>query len=327
MKIHGEFYATKRKAKPFELLMNGQKTFDGGYARVSHLTPFSVLKATCCQSTNELLSDLEKRTKKGLPTPVGLPAVLANHGQSMEDGEGMKYHLWEIERLFEPHDELEIRKARISGRSVLATMKPSYASQVARLTPKVFNELVEDLRLAQEPLRGIFPSWDACKEVALALSLKTSGELKNTFLYLHDFVVHHRVSLDLLTQGNVMVNCFGYPCLSDPVCESYDSMGISADFPRAEGVDYCVLAMLPVSIQGLQVSLKPFCTEAICEASASSVLQALKEEGVQGEMSTWRSSAHVKHLTAPMQTAPVWDFPEVCEKLARGQYIKALSNQ
>ncbi|MCC5611004.1 hypothetical protein LC612_30705 [Nostoc sp. CHAB 5834] len=245
----------------------------------------------------------------------------------MEDGEGMKYHLWEIERLFEPQDELEIRKARISGRSVLSVLKPSYANQVARLTPKVFNELVEDLRLAQEPLRGIFPSWDACKEVALALALKTSGELKNTFLYLHDFVVHHRVSLDLLTQGNVMVNCFGYPCLSDPVCESYDSMGISADFPRTEGAEYCVLAMLPVSVRGVQVSLNPFCTGAICEESALNTLQALKEVGVQGEVVTWRATAHVKHLTTATQTAPIWEYPDVCEKLSRGQYIKALAIQ
>lgn len=319
MRLHGAFYALKPAAQHLENWLNGEQVFDGAYSRVVPLAPHSVLKATLCEPTNLLLKTLAKKrpTVRGSGS-LALPVVLESHGLAVRDDDGLDYTCWTLERLFSPDDYDGMRHARVYGRESLARFKPSYRGRYCHLHTDEVNKVQEQLT-KQQARWGHENGWEACAHIALAMSLQSTGELKETFLFLQKFVTTHKVALDLLTRGNLLVNLFGEVTLSDPVCESDESLQ-PREICRANQI--CLSAWVPAAMDGLNLSVMPMSTGPLSADMAAAKAAQMQHLGITPMTMSWGSPEHVAFLGEPPKTAKAWSYDNAVRRLRDQLYQK-----
>lgn len=314
MKIHGEFVQVGGKKSAWIDLLNQEEVYDGGYARVVPVNAGMVLKASCCPATKFLLDGLSRLNEK---TPSALPCVTNRMGLVAKDRMGVSYSGWLVERLFQPDQKVEQTKARALFRREFGRFKPQYLAATARLNTSDIGELQQIYALTQSKW-GTELNWKASREIALQMSLCTTGSLREAFLYLLDLVKKHKVPLDLTTKGNIMVNMFGHPCLSDPVAES-----IPEYEKDVAGAGLCIGALVPVAVQGITVELKPFSTLALAESEQAKTSEALRRLGLTPSAFEWGSWAHQAFIAKESMRAPIWQYPQAARRIKQDLYMAA----
>lgn len=318
MKIHSEFRPSAPRFSWITNALNGDAVWDGGFSRVYAHTPQTVIKATCCQATNLLLNELWRLTRQGKEVPHHLPAVSHSYGSVVTDTQNIKFCVWELERLFEANDSTGQRLARSLPRNKFVSAKPAYLRQLARLTPQGYADLHAALTQEQDYFGGE-GGFTTSKNIALAMSLRTEGELRKTFLFLHDFVSRHQMGLDLLGTGNLLVNMFGEACLSDAVWD-----GVSdATFGVSSADTYqgtCIGVEVPVSIEGFTVKLEPRATLALSEQELLRTTEQCGELGLTATQFNWGSSAQSEFLNRTVAPSTVWVHPQASRFLKENRY-------
>lgn len=319
MRLHGAFYALKPAAQPMVNLLNSDEVFDGAYSRVVPFAPHAVLKATICEPTNRLLSALAKRkpTARG-PRSLALPAVIESHGLAARDDDGLEYTCWTLERLFSPYDHEGMRHARVCGRETLTRFKPSYQERYCHLHTEEVSK-VQDKLAKQQAIWGHENGWEACAHIALAMSLQSTGELKDTFLFLQKFVTTHKVALDLLTRGNLLVNLFGEVTLSDPVCESDEHLQPNG---VCQANQICLSAWVPAAIDGLNLSVMPMSTGPLSAEIATAKAAQMQHLGLKPISMNWGSPEHVAFLGEAPKQAKAWSYNNAVRRLRDQLYQK-----
>lgn len=320
MQLHSAFSAIKKSASGIARQLNEPNYRDGAYARVGGLRESQVLKATMCDATNALFARLLTFAKKGLPIPEALPAIFRSHGKLVRDDDKLEYNVWTVERLFRPDEVVQMRRSRISLLSFYDKVKPGYLQPSTRLPAGELTELTAALENEQRSCTAP-NSWEGSAHIALAMSLKTEGELRKAFRFLFEFVDDEQVQLDLLTQGNVMLNMFGRPCLSDPVCP------IDPDGPVSQIEEsICLAAVVPTKVKGLDgVTIEAVSTLPMGEAKRLNVKAELQKLGITSQDIIWGSAAHRKFLAQPLLLKQVWDYPDVAKNLRAGNYKGLIS--
>ena len=315
MRLHGEFEALRPSAKHLEKAMNANRVFDGAYARVVPLTDFSVLKATSCSATNLLF---EKLVRAKSNTPLNLPAVVRNYGPVLKDDIGQIHNVWEVERLFPPLDTDGMRIARIKGKGALSELKPAYASQWARLTVNYLEDLQDALR-AEQARYGDESDWQASAQIATSMSIMTTGTLSTTFRFLANFVQENRVSLDLLGAGNILLNLFGEPCLSDAVWVNPLSPQRVASPTR---VETCFGALVPEQVNGNRMVMRPRVSYPIAPEHAKAWLSRAQGLGLRPTALQWASAELIDFLGQAEQIASIHSLSEVAANLRANRYTE-----
>lgn len=319
MRLHGTFYALRPAAQPLVDMLNAEEVYDGAYSRVVPFAPHAVLKATICEPTNLLLRTLARR-KKFCRTQahLALPAVLDSHGVVARDDDGLDYTGWTLERLFEPGDHEGMRHARVAGREALTRVKPMYRGRYCQRISNQVDKLRDALSKHQKTW-GHENGWEACAHIALSMSLQTEGDLKATFLFLQKFVTTHKVALDLLTRGNIMVNFFGELTLSDPVCEHDETQQPA---PACSTKLVCLSAWVPASMDGLNISVLPMSTEPLSIEAVSARAAEMEHLGLQPVSMEWGSPEHVAFLEEGPKQTKVWAFENAIRRMRENHYIQ-----
>lgn len=330
MQLHSEFRALTRSKEGLARMLNLPNPKDGAYARVVPQDHATVLKATSCPATNLLFSELLKLAKSGPGTPQALPAVFKDHGLCMEDHDGVRYHVWEVERLFEPDDLDAMQLARVLGRARLTRAKPSNRTRTLRGA----DSLLEPLRnaVAQEQSRvPPQPTWDEHAQVAAALAVRTEGALHDAFVFLETFVREHRIELDLLTRGNILVDMFGQPVFSDPVCPAYGSESTrvpDVDLEATSAERECLVVEVPMELlPGLQVALRYRSTFAAPAAVLDQVAQECNELSLAYLRTGIADPQRLALERAPPRFVSVWSVPDVARRLREDRYVRLLQLQ
>lgn len=295
--------------------LNQENVFDGAYSRVVALDEGRVLKASCCPVTQKLLSELAKVQAR---QELALPGVVQRLGVIATDTDNMRYHAWVLERLFTAQDKDAQRLCRVLFRKEFGSIKAAYQQKLAQTTQSKLQELTQNFASVQK-CWGQEGNWRASREIALHMTLCTSGVFQATFAFLLDFIERHEVSLDLLTQGNILVNMFGQACLADPVCERDDSL--TKPLPD-QGL--CVTVMVPVAVNGFEVQLEPKSTLPMSAPERQVIVQALQEQGVRAQEVVWGSPAHSQFMRQGSLRKRVWEFPGVAKKLQENAYMQVL---
>jgi len=318
MRLHGTFYPLKPAARQLVEALNADVAFDGAYSRVVETSAYTVLKVTNCEPTNLLLRALKSRANK---TELALPAVISSHGLIATDGT-FKYTGWTLERLFSVDDSNSMRQARAAGRRTLAQIKPDYAQRYTAQSQ-------QQLHYVQSWLKEFQVRWGhensahSCMHIALAMSLKTEGALKETFMYLHNFVKKHRAGLDMLTRGNILANMFGELVLSDPVCagdESLPAQDNQESCCNSAVTAYCLAAMRPVRCVGLQVYVAPSSTLPLEKDALESRRWVMGEMGLEPVLLRWGSAEHLAFLGQPTKVEDIWGYPQAAKRVSLGDY-------
>lgn len=313
MRIHSKFQPIGNRRSEWVELLNQDEVYDGGSARVVPVNAGVVLKATSCAATNQFLKAITRVQKQ---RQLAFPCVLGSLGHIAIDQEGIRYHSWLLERLFLPSQVNDQLRARALFRHELSVYKPGYKNQRVNLATSELDELQGVYKLAQQRW-GTELNWKAAKEVALQMSLCTTGSLRDTFLFLLEFIQSNQVPLDLTTQGNIMVDMFGQPCLSDPVAESIQ------DYERdIVATGNCVVAMVPIAVCGITVELHPFSTLTLAEKDLTETASALARLGLSPAVCQWGSKKHRRFIQAGPLTAPVWEYPKAAKRICRDEYLE-----
>lgn len=317
MKLHSEFTAIGAAGKPYADLLNRDEVADGAFARVTPTGHEKVLKATLCVATNALFEQLLALGQDRQPVPEALPCVLQKHGKVVKDRDGLAYTAWSVERLFAPEAEEAMRRARIAGKHLLAHFKPGYFYRSARLCAGGLAGLQEALRQEQHFCQSP-DTWKGCAEIALTMSLRTQGEMKATFLYLLEFITKRRVALDLLTQGNIMLNMFGEPCLSDPVCRD------ETDTPAAGLMaGTCVVAEVPSAVDGLRgLHMQPRSSLPLPQEASTALSREMQSLGLTPLMMRWGDPTHRAFMRKALAPRSLWSVPQAAKHLRDGRYEK-----
>lgn len=300
-----------------ELWENHDNVRDGGYARVALLDNNEVLKLTCCDATNRLFEWLLKHQHEY--QNLALPTISECYGQVAQDLDGFAYTGWRIERLFNLDDTLGRRNARVHAAKRFFAAKPAYRlKQSRRVSPDEYHNLVAALQ-DEQTLWAESAASNA--DLAFSMALRTTGGLRKAFLLLRDFVTQSDAELDLLTQGNILLNAFGEPCLGDPVCPLTEE-------PRSAGGkarrSLAVIARLPVKVLGLCVQMAPFSSHEMSPERAEARLKSLAKLSVKAKTCLYGSAEHTSHLKEAPQEAPVWQYPSVVQRLQENAYLSAL---
>lgn len=321
MRIHTEFSPLKRSAAWIAHVLNDEDINDGAFSRVGIGNHHEALKATTCTATNKLFEELLARKNRGQSIPEGLPAVFKKHGDVVRDEAGIVYTVWSVERLFAEVDIREMRRARVTSRHLYQGLKPGYVGR----TSKYSAADVAALKQALKQERASVPSpdtWQASADIALAMSLRTSGELQQTFRFLLEFAEKHQAGLDLLTQGNILLNMFGEPCLSDPVCR--DETGEQA--PALPG-GLCIACLVPTQVWGInELVLEPASTLPLDQDDLDAMEAALKQFGLQPTRLQWGSDRQKAFLAQPPVRQPLWSIPDVVRHLRSDSYQQLFTN-
>ncbi len=317
MKVHGEFTALTSKGTRYAELLNADDVRDGAFARVIVLSETEVLKATCCPATNLLFDELVALRERGVAVPECLPAVMARHGARMTDADGMTYRLWTVERLFAAGDLPGMRRARVLGKEQLSAFKPAYRQRLSRFiaadTSALMAALEEEQRYCTRP-----GTWQGCADIALAMGLRTEGPMRATFLFLNEFVTRHELELDLLTQGNILLDMFGRPCLSDPVAELCEPEPTSVLHPGT-----CLVARIPVSVSGVRMRMAPWSSLPMQPADRQELAEQLLQLGLTTQELEWNSEAHRRFMAQPAVDESIWALPDVAKHVRANAYQQA----
>lgn len=319
MRIHSDFKALKSSKKSLASKLNATECQDGSFARVVPLNTYTVLKATSCPATNLLFQELLNLHQSGKPVPAALPAVFKDHGICVADIENIRYRVWEVERLYRAQ-EGEMQLARTaSGRKVLAQYKPAYATRVSRLEAPVLESLEKALQQEQS-LLGTRTDWRACAQMASALAVRTTGVLREAFVFLEDFVWRHKVELDLLTRGNLLLDMFGQPVLCDPVCDNFE-VKEEEGAPVETTPRQCLVALAPVALErGFQVRLEYRSTFALGPQALELAEKAAHEAGLAPQILPWEDPRRLKLLRSAPCARPLWEYPHAARHLRQGTY-------
>jgi hypothetical protein len=319
MNLHSYFTATKPSKRGLAARLNQPEHQDGAYARVVVLDDYTVLKATSCPATNLLFEDLRALAKAGDPYPDALPAVFRDHGTCLTDSCGIPFRAWEVERLFRGGDADAMRRARINGRKSLAKLKPAYAKRVSRLEAPSMDALNQALRQEQSIL-GTRTGRQACTDLTGAMSVRTTGTLREGFLFLEEFVRRHELELDLLTQGNLLLDMFGQPVFSDPVSELFP-VGESLARAASPVELHCLVAETPVELlSGFQVKTAYRSTFGLGEEALELAQAACRAAGLRPTRLRWDDPLRTQMLRKPAQVRTLWSMPEAPQRLREGIY-------
>lgn len=322
MQLHGDLTATASAPAWLARQLNGVGVKDGAYARVVVTGPYEVVKLNTCKATERLLRALNNLRITERPVPAGLPAVLDKYGSCAVDSQGFTYQGWLLERLFEPNCLDEMKRARVTGKRVLSQLKPGYAKSFSRETNP---ELLADLNAALAEEQSLLPDvtlWTHCAQMALNMALRTEGALKETFLWLDSFIRRERVALDLLTQGNILVNMFGHPVLCDPVCAS-SGVAETREAHPDEGLS-CLVAYVPVVIDGVNVQVRALSTLALTDTELAPIREGLLKLGIQGTEVIFGSSAHRALISEKPTWRRLWNFANATQNIKEDRYRKVL---
>lgn len=321
MLIHGDLRAHGPDSQYLEDLFNSEGARDGGFARVVDYTAATVLKATCCPATNKLFYQLLQKRETGIPTPHNLPAIVDSLLGQLVDADGFVYEVWEVEKLFGCDFYKSAAEARATQKMRFAELKPAYRGTLARTTSNMLEPLNAALASAKAAL-GDNATWQSSAEIALAMALQTTGTLRDTFIFLREFVVCHKVALDLLGQGNIMLNMFGEPCLADPV------QGI-CDFEMektARSSGQCLGTLLPVKVEGRTVEMRPFVTFPLNETVFAEIEQKLFKAGLTSRAFDWNSPDLTAFIAQGPQIRSIHRVPDVARNLRKEAYLNILSD-
>lgn len=319
MRIHSDFKATKSSKKSLASKLNAAECQDGSFARVVPLNTYTVLKATSCPATNLLFQELLELHQAGKSVPGALPAVFKDHGTCVVDIDNIHYRVWEVERLYRVQESAMQLARTAQGRKVLAGYKPAYATRVSRLEAAMLEPLEKALKQEQS-LLGTRTDWRACAQMASALSVRTAGSLREAFLFLEDFVWRHKVELDLLTRGNLLLDMFGQPVLSDPVATNFETEKEEVA-PLEATPQQCLVALAPVALErGFQVRLEYRSTFALGPQSLELAEKAAQEAGLCPQILSWDDPRRLKLLRTAPCARPLWEHPNAARHLRQGTY-------
>lgn len=303
--------ACSRQAQSIAELFNQAPRFDGTYATVVIKDLRTVFKATCCSQTNLLLEALWQQKTAIL----ALPMVFNKLPFEMSCQDGLRYQVWEIERLFDEPRSVAAYSALFSRRCIKrGSAQVSYSRQDV-------NELRKVLAAVQSDVRHD-PSWQASLYVAQAMTAKTRGVLSSTFRYLADFIEKNQASLDLLTKGNILYDCHQQPVLSDPVSELYEEDTI---VPEVLSRDYVVAARFPAVVNGFDVTLESRCSQLLSAEEAKQRAKVLQEHGIHVVVGTPLCSEVRGLMKLSPANEKIWKFKGLSAALREGVLTNALS--
>jgi len=306
------------KGKRLAPLLLSKTAKDGGFARVVVLSDTTVLKATSCQATNLLFSELRAMEKAGQTVPSALPAAFRDHGECLMDSDRIRYRAWEIERLFEPNEQHLMQKARIRGQAQLEAVKSGYGKTMARLIEPLLGSLNQAIQreAARIPAGA---GWKGSYQMASALAALTQGPLRDTFIFLEDFVQRHKVELDMLTRGNILLDMFGQPVLSDPVTNSF-----AHEEPISHSASpelWCLLAQAPQALlPEFRVKTQWRSTLGMTSQALVRVRRAFEAEGLRTRCFRWDDLERLALLKEPPQVQNLWDIPKEAELFRADRY-------
>lgn len=321
MQLHSSFEALKPSKRGLARVLNREDPSDGAYARVIPLSEATVLKATSCSATNLLFETLLGLKKRRKHVPPALPAVLKDHGVCVKDADGIHYRVWEVERLFTEDQVQERTLARVSSRQLFAALKPDYENRTVLEGQALLGTLKNALRQEQSMLKGDL-AWQSCASLAAAMAVRTDGHIREAFVFLHEFVLKHQVELDMLTQGNLLLDMFGQPVLSDPV-----NPADSDNEHRGPTDQVCLVVETPVAIlPGFKVKVENRSTFGMSESDAERLGHQLSEHQVPWTMVSWSSPEHSALQRAPAKTVSLWSIPQAAKRLESDFYQRLLLN-
>lgn len=319
MLIHGAMSAYGTESSYFEELFNSDEVKDGGFARVAPYTPATVLKATCCPATNTLFHILLQKQLTGIPVPHSVPAVLQHLPTTLKDSQGFVYEVWEVERLYGQDFYQEAQVARATQKHRFSQIKPTYSKTLARTSFKSLDALNTALSNARA-MCGDQATWESSAEIALAMALQTTDALRDSFLFLREFVTCHQLGLDLLGRGNILLNMFGEPCIADPV-QGECATGAPGAYV-VEGA--CLGVLLPVRVDGRILELRPFVTFPLDAEVFSSIETKLREVGLVSHAFTWNSASLDRFLSQAPVLQSVHSLPGAAKHLRQDAYMQIL---
>lgn len=135
--------ACSRQAQSIAELFNQAPRFDGTYATVVIKDLRTVFKATCCSQTNLLLEALWQQKTAIL----ALPMVFNKLPFEMSCQDGLRYQVWEIERLFDEPRSVAAYSALFSCRCIKrGSAQVSYSRQDVNELRKVLAAVQSDVR-------------------------------------------------------------------------------------------------------------------------------------------------------------------------------------
>lgn len=293
---------------------------EGAYSQVIPVSPTEVVKISRCPATAELLSSLLRLQKQNKPHPQGLPLVLEAYGQVLpaRQDEAPAY-AWRLERLFDEHDVVGMAQARAHRSRQDWSRKPHLKQAVAR-TAWSLEDLKEALRYEREQCG--FSGWKASHDMAMAMTTRLNDTgLRATFEFLATFVKIHRRELDVLTQGNLMLDRRGYPCFSDPV--SPESV-METETPSAGYQGEVLGARVPFSLEGLYAQVRPVCSAPLSSSGLKQARHALQLMGVATSVFQWGSEEHIAFLNESVTKEPSWRYPYLVHRLKAEAYLHTL---
>jgi hypothetical protein len=291
---------------------------DGGYARVLALSPARVVKLTSCTATVALLDALALQTRAQRRASA-LPAVFRCYGPVAVDADGQTFHGYELERLFAPGQLAAMRTARACGDETPPERRITFAARHATQTYRRFQQVRVRFEHQQTRyIRGKQPAWQECLALAGALaSERDAFGTEDAFGWLERFVDRHRVELDLLSRGNLLMSAWGTPVLADPVAvQAFETpeRGTEPDIDAAASSAFAVLIERVQACHGFEVQVRwhtegPFDTLAAAQARRDAVLRP-GTDAVNADVVPWRSKAHRQRMHAhPVRCVPLWNLP------------------
>lgn len=293
---------------------------DGGYARVLALSPARVLKLTSCTASVALLDALAADTR-ARRRPAALPAVFRRYGPVAADADGQTFHGYELERLFAPDELAAMRIARVCSDEAAPERRGACAARHAAQTHRRFARSRERFEREQARyIRGMQPAWQECLALAGALaSERDAFGTEAAFGWLERFIGEHRVELDLLSQGNLLMSAWGEPVLADPVAvQAFEPAGEQQQgqlvAANAQPPAFAVLLERVHACHGFETRLRwytegPFETLQDAQARRDALL-GRDTDVVSTEVVAWRSREHRERMHArPTRTVPLWSLP------------------
>jgi len=322
LRIHDTLQPLMRTPRALKELMEDRTAHlgDGGFARVLRLSPARVVKLTSCAASIALLDELYAQQQERA-TASALPVVFRRFGPLAEDADGIRFHGYELERLFPPGQLDAMREARSCPEDAPKQRRQQQPVRYGNQAYWRFERLRRRIQQAQaRHIRGEAPAWQECLNVAGELaSERDSFAAEVAFGWLERFIERHRVELDLLAGGNVLLSAWGSPVLADPVAVMAFEPVPQDEAPVAgSGAEQNMHALLVErvqSIRGANARLQwhtagQFDSQEIAQARAK-VLLASDVRCVRTQVAGWRSETHRRLMQDEAEReVAVWSLQE-----------------
>lgn len=158
-------------------------------------------------------------------------------------------------------------------------------------------------------------SWKFSARVASAMAVRTDGPLRKAFLFLESFIRRHQVELDLLTQGNILLDMHGQPVLSDPVCadwsEAMPDLGAhpSSGNSKADQSEelFYLLAQAPVALHpGFKMELRWQSSFGLPKERAQELVSSYRDLGLEPLVLAESDERRLALLQQPAELVSGW---------------------